>query len=459
MSLTELWNNGTVGTLKFLKMSFFRKPSASDWGQLQYALEGLGSRPNYAPSNVQDLHEDREEAKWLMEAEKLREDRGNNNNNKMFPLANEDSNFFWPDPADLFNLNSPRLEQQESKEILLPPPPPPRPTPVEPPEEIISMPELQKQVVDIQRDLMTRLNDIVTLEIKDAASHWMFSIYRPSQTDPNQVFLGRSASRFVSFPFDIYGDLLFVPSYFTPRVTFKLKCLTKARTFVDVCRCNLLQQACNFPSVETKAQNHANQTHHQIGGLQFNNKFLHLPSFKSSHLRFNISCMQKIFSMDDICRCQTHHSNPSCLRIDPSLVSTTPKMIETTSEVIFSEELDRTTEEPSEESTEETTTVVPSDEKSEEDTAESTEGPTGSTEEPEESDESTDEPSEESTEGPSEESGDESSTESTEKPSEESTEEPSDETEERPETTPKPTKPTKTTTKPKVIFSIPFFYA
>ena len=433
-------------------MSFFRKPSNSDWGQLQYALEGLGSRPNYAPSNVQDLHEDREEAKWLMEAKKLREDRGNNNNNKMFPLANEDSNFFWPDPADLFNLNSPRL-QQESKEILLPPPPPPRPTPIEPPEEIISMPELQKQVVDIQRDLMTRLNDIVTLEIKDASSHWMFSIYRPSQTDPNQVFLGRSASRFVSFPFDIYGDLLFVPSYFTPRVTFKLKCLTKARTFVDVCRCNLLQQACNFPSVETKAQNHANQTHHQIGGLQFNNKFLHLPNFKSSHLRFNISCMQKIFSMDDICRCQTHHSNPSCLRIDPALLSTTPKMIETTNERIFSSEIEMTTEEPSEESmeaTKATTTVEPSDEESEEeDTAESTEGPSASTEEPNGSDESTDEPSEESTEGPSEESGDESSTESTEKPSEESTEEPSDETEERPETTTKPTKTT--TTKPKVF--------
>ena len=140
----------------------------------------------------------------------------------------------------------------------------------EPEEEMISMQAIQKQVVDIQRDLMTRLNDIVTLEIKDAGTHYMFSVYRPSKHDPNQVFLGRSASRFVQFPFDIYGDMLFVPSYFTPKVTFKLKCLSKAKTFVDVCKCNLLHQdgkgeLCNFEHVKTKAQNHANQTHHHIG--------------------------------------------------------------------------------------------------------------------------------------------------------------------------------------------------
>ena len=140
----------------------------------------------------------------------------------------------------------------------------------EPEEEMISMQAIQKQVVDIQRDLMTRLNDIVTLEIKDAGTHYMFSVYRPSKHDPNQVFLGRSASRFVQFPFDIYGDMLFVPSYFTPKVTFKLKCLSKAKTFVDVCKCNLLHQdgkgeLCNFEHVKTKPQNHANQTHHHIG--------------------------------------------------------------------------------------------------------------------------------------------------------------------------------------------------
>ena len=52
-----------------------------------------------------------------MEEEKLRSSPGSagkGNNKKMFPLANEDSNFFWPDTTDLFNLDSPRLQAPEN---------------------------------------------------------------------------------------------------------------------------------------------------------------------------------------------------------------------------------------------------------------------------------------------------------------------------------------------------------
>ena len=106
---------------RFYKIVFRRKPSA-DWGQLQFALEGLDSQmqPNYAPkSSIQDLHEDKQSSsKWgLMEEEKLRSSPGSagkGNNKKMFPLANEDSNFFWPDTTDLFNLDSPRLQAPEN---------------------------------------------------------------------------------------------------------------------------------------------------------------------------------------------------------------------------------------------------------------------------------------------------------------------------------------------------------
>ena len=75
-------------------------------------------QPNYAPqSSIQDLHEDKQSSsKWgLMEEEKLRSSPGSagkGNNKKMFPLANEDSNFFWPDTTDLFNLDSPRLQAE-----------------------------------------------------------------------------------------------------------------------------------------------------------------------------------------------------------------------------------------------------------------------------------------------------------------------------------------------------------
>ena len=77
-------------------------------------------QPNYAPkSSIQDLHEDKQSSsKWgLMEEEKLRSSPGSagkGNNKKMFPLANEDSNFFWPDTTDLFNLDSPRLQAPEN---------------------------------------------------------------------------------------------------------------------------------------------------------------------------------------------------------------------------------------------------------------------------------------------------------------------------------------------------------
>ena len=106
---------------RFYKIVFRRNPSA-DWGQLQFALEGLDSQmqPNYAPkSSIQDLHEDKQSSsKWgLMEEEKLRSSPGSagkGNNKKMFPLANEDSNFFWPDTTDLFNLDSPRLQAPEN---------------------------------------------------------------------------------------------------------------------------------------------------------------------------------------------------------------------------------------------------------------------------------------------------------------------------------------------------------
>ena len=47
-----------------------------------------------------------------MEEEKLQSSPGEGNNKKMFPLANEDSNFFWPDTTDLFNLDSPRLQAE-----------------------------------------------------------------------------------------------------------------------------------------------------------------------------------------------------------------------------------------------------------------------------------------------------------------------------------------------------------
>ena len=72
--------------------------------------------PNDGPkSSIQDLHEDKKgsSSKWgLMEEEKLQSSPGEGNNKKMFPLANEDSNFFWPDTTDLFNLDSPRLQAE-----------------------------------------------------------------------------------------------------------------------------------------------------------------------------------------------------------------------------------------------------------------------------------------------------------------------------------------------------------
>ena len=100
-------------SLTLIKNAFLRNPV--DWGQLQFALEGLDSQmPNDGPkSSIQDLHEDKKGSKWgLMEEEKLQSSPGEGNNKKMFPLANEDSNFFWPDTTDLFNLDSPRLQAE-----------------------------------------------------------------------------------------------------------------------------------------------------------------------------------------------------------------------------------------------------------------------------------------------------------------------------------------------------------
>ena len=103
----------------------------------------------------------------------------------------------------------------------------------------ISMLSIQQRVVDIQRDLMMRLSNIVTLEVKDTSGdYYMFSLYKPLKHDPNKVFIGRSGSaRYKQLPFDVFGDHLFIPKFQDTRIVFNYTCFSNSKSFLDICHC------------------------------------------------------------------------------------------------------------------------------------------------------------------------------------------------------------------------------
>lgn len=192
------------------------------------------------------------------------------------------------------------------------------------------MAQFQLKWLDFQKDMISKLKGLITLEITEAGSDdYLISINRPNYTPERQfvAMVGRGM-RWIKedtsyiLPFDVFNDVIFVPNIFEATIKLQHSCLIKAKTFKQVCKCALktaeVSPTCDSFSNTKKLIKHDNSSFdelHQVGGLDFDDEFVYLPSYDKPYVVFDFSCFSSVKNMRDLCQCQVlqdENEKPEC---------------------------------------------------------------------------------------------------------------------------------------------------
>ena len=114
-------------------------------------------------------------------------------------------------------------------------------------------------------------------------------------------------------------DVVWIPSTFAAKVNLDLVCLSKAKTFKQICQCSMnAEENCQFQEVQLEQYKHTINfdTVVDIGSLEFDSRVLYLPSYNVTFVMFEMACLAKVQNMVDLCKCQLKVNNPNCELIE-----------------------------------------------------------------------------------------------------------------------------------------------